>query len=278
MGVFIDRVKSAQSPLLWLDYERYAAGLLAAGVAPWLDTAACMAWMRKAQSLLQSDVILLPVASVCSAWLSSNDSLRSAMAAKSRTVFALKTLLGDESLRAHLLDLAQAFRLTFSDQPMALCCPSPQAWIVDAHRQAHGNAEIQPDVDDTDSATLYLADFLRVFGTAKLDLLLLQEPAAAAPTDARVMDAYRAVLNVAANYRWDVGLKLPNMGAAALPAELAFAIAALPVDATAWGCEVPDSFWSDAAPPIIAGGAFRHAAIPADADPALVLQRLALLR
>lgn len=279
MGAFIERLKSAPTPPLWLDYERYAAGLLAGGVAPWLDTAACVAWMRKAQSLLRSDVITLPVASVCAAWLAQEESLRSALAAKRRTVFALKTLLSDEPLRAHLLDLAQALRLTFAGQPLALCCPSPQAWIVDAYRQAHGaEAEVEPDADDIDSATLYLADFLRVFGNVNLDLLLLQESAAASAIDGATVDAYRAALNVAANYRWDIGLKLPVAGGSGLPAELAFVVAAQTVEGSTWGLEVPESFWSETTPPAIAGGAFRFAAIPAGADPERVLQRLALLR
>jgi hypothetical protein len=279
MGAFIDRVKSAQSPLLWLDYEHYAAGLLAAGVAPWPDTAACVAWMRKAQSLLRSDVIMLPVASVCAAWLAGNEPLRSAMAAKRRTVFALKTLLSDEPLRAHLLDLAQALRLTFAGQPMALCCPSPQAWIVDAHRAAHGaDAEVEPDADDIDSATLYLADFLRVFGNVNLDLLLLQEAPAAMAVDGATIDAYRGALNVAANYRWDAGLKLPTAGGTGLPSDLAFVVGTQPVDGSISGVELPEAFWSESTPLTVAGGAFRYAAIPAGADPERVLQRLALLR
>src|SRR5262249_9164480 len=147
--------------------------LLANGNAPWLDTAAFVAWQRKSMGLLKPDVATLPLAPAIDAWLAANPALRAAMAAKSRIVFALKTLLADEPLRAHLVELARGLGAAVN-QPLALVMPSPRAWIASAYRQAHGS-DAEVSEDDVDSASVYIADFLRVFGDVRVDGLLLDD-------------------------------------------------------------------------------------------------------
>jgi len=98
---------------LWVESTAYAARLLADDQVPWLDVAGVVGWQRKAQGLLRSDVVTLPVAPVCAAWLAAHPALAKAMAAKSRVGFALKTLLADAANRAlalardELLDRAE---------------------------------------------------------------------------------------------------------------------------------------------------------------------------
>ncbi|HSW14984.1 MAG TPA: hypothetical protein VLI06_19210 [Solimonas sp.] len=266
----------ASRKALWLDYTDYAAALLANGAVPWLDAGAAVAWQRKAQGLLKSDVITLPVAAVCAAWIDTHPALREAMAAKRRAVVPLKTLLADEGLRTQLVELAAGLRACFPSLPLALAVPSPREWVAQAYRQAHGS-EVEVGEDEADSAAVYLADFLRAFGEAGVDALLLQESAASEPEVAEALSCYQPVLNVAAHYRWDVGLGAPGGRYAGGAAGLGFVVAPRALPGTRAGCIVPEDFWTGAAPPDCPPHGFRYAVIPPGAQPEAVLQRLAVL-
>lgn len=270
----LDSLLSAGRKPLWLDYGDYAGALLAQGAVPWLDVSALVAWQRKAQGLLKSDVLQLPVAAVCAAWLAANPSLREAMAAKKRTVFPLKTLLADEALRAHLVELAKGLRACFADLPLALACPSPRRWVADAFRQAHGaGEEVEVGDDETDSAAVYVADFLRSFGDAGIDVLLLQESLDSEPASTESLALYQPVLNIAAHYRWSTVLDAPA-GRLSDAGGFGFLIA----PQAGGGRHVPAEFWGGAEAPDCPPQGFRHALIPAQAQPESVLQRLAGLR
>jgi hypothetical protein len=280
MGSFIERLAAGPETLLWLDYACYAGALLAGGEAPWLDAAACIAWERKAQSLLRSDVISVPIEAICSGWLENHPALRAEMAAKSRVVYALKTLLAAEMLRRYLIEFAHALRTTFAGLTLALVCPSPKRWIAAAHGQACGDStRIDIGEDEVDSATLYVADFLRAFRDCGVNVLLLQESVESEPASAQDVAAYRAALNVAANYHWDAGLHVPGIRfPPSLAADVAFLISPRPISGLPAGQEIPREFWQGAPAPDSPAGGFRFARIPADAVPETVLQRLALLR
>lgn len=279
MAAFIDRLTGTNAKTLWLDYTDYAGKLLASGAPPWLDVSACVAWQRKAQSLLGSDVITIPLAAVCAAWLQAHAPLREAMAAKSRTMFPLKTLLADDALRAHLVELARGLRGSFAGLTVALDCPSPRCWVVEAYRQARGpDVDIVASEDDVDSAALYIADFLRAFGACEVDALLLQESAESEPDAPADLACYQAVLNVAAHYRWDAGLSVPGLRYPGGSAGFAFVVAPRPLPGSREGCVVPAEFWSGAPSPECPANGFRFAVVPAGAKPESVLDRLALLR
>jgi hypothetical protein len=277
MAAFVERL-AHRPPLLWLDYEEYAGTLLAGGNVPWLDITAGVAWLRKAQSLLKSDVVAVPAASICAAWIRQNPALQTAMASKRRAVYPLRVMLADPGLRAQLHGTVQALRANFSDLTLALVCPSPPSWVAAAYRQAFGDAvQVEIGEDEIDSAALYIADFLRVFGDCRLDVLLLQESSKAQSARAPNLAAYRAALNVAANYRWDVGLQTGGKcGADA--AEFGFLVARDTVANVPCGCVVSDGFWNGEPPPENPLGGFRYARIPPETPPERVLERLALLR
>lgn len=254
MGAFLELLERKRA--LWLDSHAYCERLLAGGQAPWLDVAAFVAWQRKAQGLLRPDVVVLPLAPAVAAWLEAHPDLRAAMATKSRATWPLKTLLADAALRAHLVELTRGLRAGSAGLPLALVLPAPRAWLALAYAQAHAAAP-ELDEDAGDGASVYLGDFLRTFGEAGVDALLLQESAGFVPRAAADFAGYQTVVNVAAHYRWDIGVELPAMPdpAVGLPGGCAFAIAG--------GAPV---------------GAFRYAQIPVDAQPEQVLERLAQLR
>lgn len=276
MSAFTELLDGGRHPL-WLDYTQYAGALLAGGRIPWLDATALVAWQRKAQGLLKSDVLALPLAAVIDQWLDAHGELRQAMAAKRRAVFPLKTLLADEALRAHLAELARGLRSSFERMPLALVCPSPTRAVVDAYRSAFGtDAEVAVGEDETDSASLYLADFLRAFGEAGVDVLLLAESADSEPDSSQALALYQAVLNVAAHYRWSLGLLAPAGRYGGGGVDFVIAPKALP--GARAGLLLAHAFEAGASVPDCPPQGFRYAEIPAAAQPERVLQQLAALR
>jgi hypothetical protein len=236
-----------------------------------------VAWQSKLLGLLKPDLAELPLAPVVAAWLAEHPRLREAMAAKRRAVFPLRTLLADEALRGYLVELAKALRSAVR-LPLVVVLPSPRAWVGLAYRQAHDETAEVGD-DEADGAAVYLADFLRSFGDAGLDALLLEEAADNEPASAESVALYQPVLNVAAHYQWELGLRLPSAsdyrGEAA---GFSCLIAPRPLPGACAGLSVEPAFWSGAAAPAAPAGGFRYAEIPVDASPEQVLERLALLR
>jgi hypothetical protein len=288
MPSFIQHIGSTQRPLLWLDDAQYCAALLAGGHAPWLDATAFVAWRRKSHSLLKADVVTLPVAPVCAAWLDGEPSLRAAMAGRSRVNFPLKTLLASAPLRQHLAALLSGLRSSFPALPLALVCPSPRAWVATAYQWAFGlGGPVEVGEDEVDAATVCCADFLREFAALGIDNLLLEESLHHEPQDAGELEWYRAVFNVAGHYRWDMGLLLPgarftgDLGTAAARTDtpgIAFVFAPGPVAAPCVGRILDADFWHGAAPESLPEAPFHFAQIPLGVPPELVLDRLALWR
>ena len=277
MPAFIDQVRASGGKALWLDYVDYAGRLLAGDKVPWLDTASCGSWLRKAQGLLHSDVVALPVDRVCSAWVSAQPALRDAMRARTRAVFPIKTLLADEALRAHLVALVQALRGSVPGPAFALVCPSPRAWVAAAYALAH-DAGVDVGEDEADSAALYMADFLRSFGESGIQALLLVETAASEPASSTEVACYQSVLNVAGHYRWDVGLGVPGHRFAGAGTGFDFCIGPGPIPGCVFGRTIDPAFWDGAAVIAAPPTGFRYATVPASAEPERVLERIALLR
>lgn len=277
MGAFLDLLKR-KPQALWLDSHAYCEKLLAGGSAPWLDAASFVAWQRKALGLLKPDVAVLPLAPVVKAWLASHADLREAMAAKSRATYPLKILLADEPLRAHLVELARGLRAGVAGLALALVLPSPRAWAALAYQQAHAQP-VEIGEDEADSASVYVADFLRIFGESGVDALLLEESPQTEPANAAEAGWYQSVINLARHYRWDVGLHLPlSRGEAGVGAGLDFIIAPRPQAGTACGLSLAPEFWSGVMPPPRADGGFVYAEIPSAVQPETVLVRLETLR
>jgi hypothetical protein len=280
MAAFLEQVAASDSKLLWLDDADYSAALLAGGAAPWLDATAYVTWRRKAQSLLKSNVIAVPVARICRAWLANDATLRGACAAKTRANFPLKTLLAAADLRRHLADIIVGLRSSFPTPALALVCPSPRAWISDAYRWAFGeSAQIEVGEEEVDAATLHSADFLREFGGSGIDTVLLEESAQSEPATAAEIEWYRSVLNVGAHYRWDMGLEVPGVRLAGEdPAGFSYVVGPKPFGAPRFGRIIGEEFWRGADPDHSLPYDFRFSRIPSDIKPEVVLDRLAILR
>ncbi len=276
MGRLADLLSSGKRPL-WIEATAYAERLMSNGSVPWLDVAEVVAWHRKAQGLLKSDVVALPVGPIAEAWRQSDSELAEEMSAKKRTTAPLKILLASESLRAHIVEILKGLRASYGSNPLALVVPSPRRWVGDAYAAAHGET---PEVgeDEADGAAMYLADFLRAFGESGVDVVLLDENESSVPANATEVKWYQSVFNIAAHYRWDCGLRLPLQRDISGAEGLDFCIAPQPVAGIATGVAVATDFWQSGAAPASPAGGFLFAEIPQDAVPETTLERLAALR
>lgn len=268
-----------EGPLLWLDYTDYAAKLLADGNPPWLHTADCVAWLRKAQGLLRSDVVTLALHTVAFAWVSAHADLRQAMGTRKKPGYPLKTLLADEALRIHLTELADGLRASFGSSVLALSAPDPGAWLELAYRDAFG-AEAPVDIDDdaVDSAAVHIADFLRIFGQCGIDVLLLDASASTGAITQTTLELYQPIFNVCGHYRWGAGLLAPDGFEGNTPADMTFAIVHQPAGNANLLEFLPGSFWEAGVGSAVPDGKRLYARIPVDSAPEGVLQRLATLR
>lgn len=280
MPKILDRIAMGDKPALWLDDTAYADKLLAGGKTPWHDGAEYVAFRRKAQGLLRPDFMVVPIGRMAAAWVTSHPGLKEAMAAKKRVVAPARALLGDEELRAHIVEMLKGLRGAFAGVPLVLSMPSPRAWVIEAWQLAFGaDADVEVGGDEADSCAVYVAEFLRSFGESGVDGLLLEEREGAEPASAEEIAWYQPVINVTGHYRWDLGLRLPSAGGfSGDVAGIQFVIAPKVLGGAANGLALGGGFWAgDAAPPAPAGG-FRFAQVPADAVPEKVLERLASLR
>ncbi len=275
MAGFKEQLSSGRA-VLWLEYVAYAARLLSGGSVPWLNSAELIAWYRKAQGLLKSDVVALPAGAIAAEWVRHNAALAGAMREKKRVLHPLKTLLADEALRRQLAETLAGMRASLQGTVLALAIPSPRLWVGEAYALAHGSDD-EPEIgdDEADSAAVYIADFLRSFGESGIDVLLIAETAATEPRSAEQFDLYRPVANVAAHYRWALGLQQPAAAWDGADAALDFVLAPQTQPAGSTGLMLPEDFWSGAP---AAQAAFRYSVVPEQAQPEAVLERLAVLR
>lgn len=276
MATFKDRVLRSDDRPVWIDWTEYAGRLLAAGHPPWLDATAAVAWQKKSQALLRSDVLSIPVERIAAAWIAEHPALREAMAARSRPVYPVKTLLGDEGLRSLLVATVRAMRASMPGPLVALSLPSPRAWVGEAYRQAH-DATVDAGDDEADSAALYLADFLRPFGDAGVDVVELVETDATEPACDTDTACYQSVCNVAAHYRWDIGLRVSGRRYDGSRGTFDFITSGGVVPECIHGWLVDAEFWSGQPLPARGSSGFWYATVPADANPEQVLERRSLL-
>lgn len=267
MSALRDRIGRGER-LLWVDYVDYAGRLLAPQGVPWADATATVAWFRQAQGLLGSDVVAVPLWSLVERLAVTTPGLPERMLAKSRVTHALRVVLSDEHVREASTGLARALRAVFPQALLALNLPMPRKAIELARQVASGAPEA-PTIgeDEIDTAAPYLADFLRDFGDAGVELLLLEAFGAG---DANDLPWCAPILNTARHYGWDLGLSTREPGAAGASTGIDFV-----VERTVAGS--PDDL--EPRPVLVPGisaaeGRFDYLSVPREAAPERVLGAL----
>jgi len=266
---------SGRATPVWFDSLAYCrAKLLSGQPVPWASPGELAAFTGRAQGMFRSDALLVDLADLYAWRAATDEALRIAMGARTRPGYALRTLLADDEARALAVDAVGAATGGSDVIPVVLSLPSPARWLTISAEQA-GQPATPPDPDRADTAAMYVADFLRIFATARVDGLLLHE----GPTlvnDLVHPDAYRPVFNVTDHYGWPALVCTETTAAWPYGAVTGVAgwIGAAPPGRPVgpWGLLATDDFWAGADP---AGNAdFILAAVPADADPEAAMRRV----
>jgi hypothetical protein len=249
-------------PLL-IEHDDYAVAVVRQGAAlSWTDLAALSGHVGQVHGLLDPDAVWLDVEALYLAHLAAEPGLVAELGARSRTGYALRTLLADaagvERVVLTLRTLADVTR-----RPVVLDLPSPARWLGRAHAIA-GTPVETVDVDRADTASMYLAEWLGKLGGLPVALVLLDsrpaegDPAVGTPEQ---LEAYTSVTNVAGHFEWTVGLRGPD-GVQLAPGEPAVSV-------------LPEAFWAGDG---VCDGEVLLGTIPATASPERVLEQLARLR
>jgi len=270
----VDREK-----VLWINYLDYAAKLLADGNVQWMNIAECIAWYRKAQSLLKSDVLHIDVELICSQFIESDASLKSSIAAKNKSTAPLKELLAYEPLRAHISELVSALRTTFPDLLLILVCPAPGEWVSRTYLQAFPDTA-SPSIaeDEVDYGSLYTADFLRIFSGANVDGLLIKDGVLTEELVELNMPCYQTIINLASQYRWRFGFQFSDVASEDLLPDVDFIITPLNITRPNLGLELGSLFWEGGASSDLHRHCFHYVQVPSTSEPEIVLEALAEAR
>jgi hypothetical protein len=246
-----------------IDHQIYARAIILQGKPiPWADPVAYAQFVAQAQGLLHPDATLIDLGACYDHIIAEDAALRSALSARSRVGYALKTLLSDERHAAAAAELAGVVTQTCA-APVVLQIPSPLLWLARTHDLSGAGSAADLSEHDVETAAMYVAGWLRQLSELPIAMLLLDErwtgSSELPPIDAAV---YSPVANVAEHYRWILGQRTDD----------GVNITGSPLH----GAAIPAAYWlseSVAAP----SGDFLVADIPADAVPETVLDQLAKL-
>lgn len=246
-----------------VDFHDYAQTVfLKSRPVPWGEAMAYSNFLGQAQGVLKSDALLLPLNRFYDDLLAGSPDLRTAMGAKSRTGYALRTLLGDADASSRAVEFVTTFVKT-QRSPVLLQLPSPFRWLASTHALAGGEAEL--DGDNAENASMYVANLLRGFAALPLAGILLDDrmPAGTARGLAAEFDAYSPVANVTEHYGWTLAMR--RDGGITMSGS------------NVVGEPIPADYWSGdpSASPALPPGDFLIGEIPADSVPETVMSRIA---
>ena len=205
----IAKPPSGRKKAVLFDHHDYAQSVILQGrEVPWREPMAYSNFFGQAQGLLKSDVALLGLGRFYAQHLSSNSALEGAMGAKSRTGYALRTLLGDPDATAQAVELATTFAKT-QREPVVLHIPSPMQWLARTHHFSGAENIGELDADDAENASMYVADWLRGFASLPVAAVLLDDRnvAGGVKSASVKLETYSPVANVTDHYRWTLGLR-----------------------------------------------------------------------
>jgi hypothetical protein len=254
---------SGRGSAVLIDHQTYAQAVILQGQPiPWTDPIAYSQFLGQAQGLLKPDTTLLDLGAFYHHTVANDVSLRSSLSARSRTGYALKTLLAEEKTALAALELVDVVSQT-TRAPLIVQIPSPMLWLAQTHSLSGAGEVTDLDSDHAENAAVYVADWLRRLSGLPLSMLLLDERWTGEAQLPLVDDAaYKPVSNVTDHYRWALGRRTSD--------------GVTVVGSAITGTPVPAEYWlsEDAAAP---SGDFLLAEIPANAVPETVLAQLAKL-
>lgn len=246
-----------KTPRLLLDAADYAKRVLLQDKdVPWSDATAFSNHLSSIQMLLKPDVALIRIDQLLQDELAHNTTLLETMAAKTRTGYATRTMLGDEALKEKVRDLVFTASKT-QNAPVLLHLSSPKALLITADRAANPDSDKSFDDDSAEFAAVYYADWVRIFAEHRIAGIIFDER-----TELTTDEAYQPIRNTAEHYGWPIG----HRGEDSL--DFGEDIPTVPV--------VGADFWDGSGDVPTAQALFSE--VPADAVPEQVLERIKEIR
>jgi hypothetical protein len=155
---------------------------------------------------------------------------------------------------------------------------SPKRWIGAAHCQAQNKDTTEVSWDDAESASMYVADFIRYFSDCSLSGILLHDNEGEGPASESDTLRYQPVINVAEHYNWQVVLDGCSSGFTA-SSEQGVNLCLGSQGGAAQGQKLAPSYFDDRqGAPSLSEGQFLYVVVPPDAIPESVLESLEELK
>jgi hypothetical protein len=193
-----------------LDSHDYAQSVFLQGKpVPWHEPMAFSNFFGQVQGVLKSDLALLSLDRFYAERIATDQALHTAMGAKTRTGYALRTLLNDAATTAHVIELATTFSKT-QRVPVVLQIPSPMQWLMRTHPFSGSTDGSELDADNAENASMYVADWLRGFAALPLIAVLLDDRGGADEAVSVPLSTYSPIANVTDHYRWGLGQRQPD--------------------------------------------------------------------
>ncbi len=193
---------SGRSRPLLIDDADYATAVVRQGAPiPWTDTTLAAGHFDQVRALLNPDALWIDVRRLFDAHTGIRPDLVTAMGARARTGYPLRTLLADPGVLTASREMLETVANTTRRQ-LVLHLPSPASWLASAHRIA-GNPLDEIDADRADSASMYIAEWLGQLGSLPIALILLDARDALL---AETLAPYTAVANVASHFDWTLAM------------------------------------------------------------------------
>ncbi|MFH7333947.1 hypothetical protein [Streptomyces sp. KHY 26] len=254
---------SGRRTALVVDHQRYAPAVILQGrPVPWTDPVAFAQYTGQVQGLLRPDTTLLDLGAYYDDVLTRDDTLRAGLSARTRTGYALRTLLAHEPTAVAAVELAEVVARA-SATPLVVQIPSPMLWLARTHELSGAGPITDLTTDHAETAAMYVADWLRRLAAPPVSMLMLDERDPSAGELPQPDDSvYAPVANVTDHYRWALGRRTGQgvtVGGSGLT-----------------GPRIPQEFWHGDGVALPSGD-FLLADIPADAAPETVLAQLAKL-
>ena len=212
LSAVIAQPPSGRDRAVLIDSHDYAQSVFLQGKpVPWEEPMAYASFFSQAQGILKSDIALLCLDRFYAHRLETTSELRENMRAKTRTGYALRTLLGDADTTASVIELATVFSKT-QRVPVVLQIPSPMQWLIRTHSFSGAADATDLSADNAENASMYVADWLRGFAPLPLAAVLLDDRTGVpGPETVSVpLATYSPVANVTDHYGWSLGLRRPD--------------------------------------------------------------------